>query len=496
MKKLIYALFGLAIMGGSVCASAQSNSSEIMKVGALLAPADETIDIWVDHAAEEFAGGDGTEASPYKIQNAAQLAKIARDLFFGKGEIDYAGQYFVIENDIDMDGHSWFPIGFSAEAEDLGKVYFGGKVNGRGHKILNMKTQSLNGFTNYGLFGSTSGEFELKNLIIESGDLEGLMSLGAFVGYNQGLVENCINKVDVNCLMYYAGGIVGTNSSVAGNGTVRNCQNFGNVIAGFTDTPGLSAAGIAGSSSGMIENCINYGKISANTTEAGGIVGILEGGVVSQCINRGSLNAPEQVGGIVAAALGRSSSCEVKNCYSASEISCDSIRSRGGIIGVALFQNMNTLKIVNNYFDSSLFGGSGPGHISDLFGQFTVQNNVGKTTDEMKSADFVSLLDSESEGKSVWRADEKNINDGYPVLEFMLTPLVGVEEQAEDNVAVAVQNGYIVLNGVDEKAAVAVYGINGMMMFDGVAAELGYVAFEKGIYVLQVAGKTYKVCVR
>lgn len=120
------------------------------------------------------------------------------------------------------------------------------------------------------------------------------------------------------------------------------------------------------------------------------------------------------------------------------------------------------------------------------------------STDDMKSADFVTVLVNESEGKNVWLADETNINEGYPVLEFMLTPLVGVEEQVADQstVAVSVVDGHIVLNGVEEAAAVEVYGINGMRVFGGAAAELGYISFDKGIYVLKAEGKTYKVCVR
>lgn len=496
MKKFICALFGLMAFAGTLSVSAQS--VEKMSVKSLLAPTEGEIDIWVDHAAEEFAGGSGTEADPYKIQNAAQLAKIAHDMFWGEGKVDFADTYFVIENDIDMEGHTWFPIGFSAEEVGLGEVYFGGKINGRGHKILNMVTQTVDGFKGYGLFGETSEKFELKNLIIESGNIEGTMVLGAFVGHNRGLVENCINKVDVSCLMFYAGGIVGSNTTLDGKGVVRHCQNYGNVSAGIDNYQGYSAGGIVGSNSSLIEECVNWGTVNGNSNGAGGIVGMLEGGTVTQCINRGDVKAPEQVGGLIATALGRSGNCVVKNNYSTGNVTSDAGVAAGSVVGIAMFQNMNTLTLTNNYYDSSICSGPAVGSLSDFFSKFVVENNTGMSTDDMKSADFVTTLVNESEGKNVWLADEKNLNDGYPVLEFMLTPLVGVEEQVadKDGVAVSVIDGHIVLNGVEEAAAVEVYGINGMRVFGGAAAELGYISLEKGIYVLRAEDKTYKVCVR
>lgn len=54
---------------------------------------------WRDNAATDFAGGSGTEADPYRIEDGAQLAKIAKDV--EDNVTVYKDAYFRLENDID-----------------------------------------------------------------------------------------------------------------------------------------------------------------------------------------------------------------------------------------------------------------------------------------------------------------------------------------------------------------------------------------------------------
>jgi hypothetical protein len=64
-----------------------------------------------------FSGGNGSEAAPYIITTAAQLAKLA-ELVNEENE-DYNAAYYRLGNDIDLsdygagwnDGHGWIPIG-------------------------------------------------------------------------------------------------------------------------------------------------------------------------------------------------------------------------------------------------------------------------------------------------------------------------------------------------------------------------------------------------
>lgn len=66
---------------------------------------------WSDNAATAFAGGSGTEADPYQIETAEQLAKLAKDVNSGVVGQTHSGEYFKLTKDIDLSAHRWIPIG-------------------------------------------------------------------------------------------------------------------------------------------------------------------------------------------------------------------------------------------------------------------------------------------------------------------------------------------------------------------------------------------------
>ena len=55
---------------------------------------------WSDYAATAFAGGSGTEADPYQIETAEQLAKLAADINTGIVDLDHSKEYFKLTKDI------------------------------------------------------------------------------------------------------------------------------------------------------------------------------------------------------------------------------------------------------------------------------------------------------------------------------------------------------------------------------------------------------------
>ena len=52
--------------------------------------------------------GEGTEASPYLVESAADLAFLAKSVNEGT---NYAGKYLTQTADIDLGGKEWTPIG-------------------------------------------------------------------------------------------------------------------------------------------------------------------------------------------------------------------------------------------------------------------------------------------------------------------------------------------------------------------------------------------------
>lgn len=69
--------------------------------------------------------GDGTEASPYEIENGEQLAWLAQTVNAGKGSTRL---YAVLTEDIDLGDGAWTPIG--ADSHE-----FTGRFDGQGHTV-------------------------------------------------------------------------------------------------------------------------------------------------------------------------------------------------------------------------------------------------------------------------------------------------------------------------------------------------------------------------
>lgn len=482
-KTLLLFCLGLTVQSISA-AEVNPFQNDVNKVAAV---SDGTM--WKDLAAESFDGGDGTAESPYLIKTAEQLAKVAKDVY--DGDTDYADTYFKITADIDLDGHDWYPIGCNySTGEELVNNYFRGKFDGCGHKITNLTVPQMDEYRSSGLFGSTEEGFELRNLTIESGDITGEMVVGAFVGSNNGIVENCVNKAKVSCFFYYVGGIVGSNYR---QGTVKHCTNYGYILAGNESANGMSAGGVVGSNYNMVEECANYGNVETMTTGAGGIVELMEGGTVRNCFNRGAIKGPERLGGIIGEALGRGGNCEVYNCYNAGTINADAINA-GAILGLGMFISSNKLTIKDVYNNSDIFSGSSWGSVADFMGNFDLTEATFMTTDEMKADDFVTKLNSLSGSEeTVWMADTKNINDGYPILGYMENISTGITSPAagkDFNVYAA--EGAIVVEGA-EGEPMQVYTVGGQMVYSGKAAS---VSSKAGLYVVRVGNKAYKVVVK
>ena len=151
-----------------------------------------------------FAGGDGTEGSPYQIATCAQLQNINDDL----------GSYYVLKNDVDCsetatlnpDGNGGYygfePIG------DFSNRFFG-KMDGQEHKISDVYINRTGPEgMNVGLFSVIDEGGEVKNLGLENADISGNQEVGALAGGLSGRVENVSSSGFVNG-NYTVGGLVG-----------------------------------------------------------------------------------------------------------------------------------------------------------------------------------------------------------------------------------------------------------------------------------------------
>ncbi len=94
-----------------------------------LTSCNESVKQWDGSIADEFGSGDGTESSPYEINDPSQLALLAKQV--NEGNV-YSGKYFSLLCDIDLCDIEWTPIG-------NGTYGFEGIFDGNGHTVKNLK---------------------------------------------------------------------------------------------------------------------------------------------------------------------------------------------------------------------------------------------------------------------------------------------------------------------------------------------------------------------
>ena len=237
--------------------------------------------------AEDITEPASDAAGVYQISSGSELAWLAQQVNSGKNAICSA----VLTKDIDLGGQdNWTPIGKNSS------YAFKGIFDGQGHTIKNINIEgSASG--NYGLFGYMDGG-TIRNLVLTGAvKVEGSGNnsygtaglLGTLYG-TAGVVENCVNKAEINGSQN-VGGIVGYVSS------------------GYT------------SASKTITNCVNEGSINSNSYNAAGIAGCVSGQLtIDSCYNRGDCTSASWRAGGIAAYL-NSSYAKIQNCYSTGKIS-------------------------------------------------------------------------------------------------------------------------------------------------------------------------------
>ncbi|MCK9309050.1 MAG: GLUG motif-containing protein [Candidatus Cloacimonetes bacterium] len=351
-----------------------------------------------------FAGGIGTEADPYCINNASELNLIRN--YLGSAS---SRTYFKLTSDIDLTlyGNAWVPIGNSS-------AYFYGGLDGNNHTISNMRYSSYGYY--HGLFGVTGAGSVIKNLVLAStcyilGDDE----TGSIAGRNSGTVQNCSSAATVNIgNAQPGGGLVGFNTgtitgssftgSVSRSGGGVNANKLGG-IAGYNETGAIVNnctasgtifgstwnGGLVGWNNGTINSSFTTGSISCYGNSNGGLVGQNQGSI-NNCYSRATVAGNSYNGGLV----GYHESGPITNCYSTGTVSGG---QRGGLTGTT------GGTVTNSYWDMQTSG------IGSSY------SGTGKTTAEMKLQstftgwDFVGeTTNGTNDYWSIWASD----NNGYP----------------------------------------------------------------------------------
>ena len=420
-----------------------------------------------------FWKGDGTEKSPYLIEDSEDLWYLS--VFENDLKATSEKTYFEVTKDIAMKTdsiHPWIPIS--------SKSRFEGVFDGGNYTISGLYVNTAYA----GLFGISNGI--IKNVGIANSTIKG-NSAGAIVGLNTNAVELSWNK---NASIYgknSAGGLAGINR--------HNALDLDSNIT-------------------YVNQVYNGGTVTGKYV--GGIVGSLEMGespwnipdkvvIVSNSYNRGkvlALDSSAYMGGIIGYVsrnhnIQDASSAyfiQIHNTYNTEDIcSAADVYDCGELVGYVggYSQLKNNYYLENGDQELKPFGLNFYLALSDSLGR-------SKTEKEMKSMDFVSLLGE------AFNYDSQGVNDGYPIFSGKPGLINGIKARnVKTPLVFKTLNAKVVgreirLDNVVNGSKVSVFDVRGKVVWTGVAAgpSLSIPMNNPGIYLVKNKYQTARVRIR
>ena len=237
-------------------------------------------DSW-DGSADTSWYTSAPDASAYHISTAEQLAGLAQLVNDKATPVLFGGKTIYLDNDLDLSGTQWTPIGNG----DNFVRHFAGTFDGQHHKIMNLYHHYTGDeLVRNGLFGVVSDGGTLKNLLVIDADIasnDGSLLAGILADWvNGGTVENCYTsgKIENNVGDKMVGGLIG---QCTWSTQVKGCASDATVISTESDEDHVdTVGGLIGqwensADSSSITDCWFGGSVSCNNiySAVGGILG-------------------------------------------------------------------------------------------------------------------------------------------------------------------------------------------------------------------------------
>ncbi len=283
-----------------------------------------------------FAGGEGTQLNPYKIENYTQLLNMRY----------YPDKSYALSCDLDLSGINHEPI-FDANE------YFEGMFFGNNKTIKNLTVATESNFPS--LFGMVMGGF-VDNLNLE----------------NVSITTTDFNTIEAG-MQYYVGALAGYFA-----GRIDNISVSGNVVVDGLSYDGVAIGGLIGWVSGSVNDCnvdiqINAKNVfSINTNNMslpfifGGMLGVGDAVKIRNSHSQGEINVTEcfwfeegsigqinryteiYIGGLIGYCFTYSNGdAEIADSITNITIKGDNHYNAGGFVGY-LEINQNTSMLISN----------------------------------------------------------------------------------------------------------------------------------------------------
>ena len=239
-----------------------------------------SVDNW-DGTADISWYTDHKTDTEYHITTAEQLAGLAQLVNDKTASVSFEGKTIYLDNDLDLSGSQWTPIGDGSNH----RRFFAGTFNGQHHKIMNLNhPYTGNEVVRNGLFGVVSDGGTLKNLLVIDADIDsndGSLIAGILADWvNGGTVENCYTsgKIENNVGSKFVGGLIG---QCTWSTQVKGCGSDAKVISTESNEDDVdTVGGLIGqwensADSSSITDCWFGGSVSCNNiySAVGGILG-------------------------------------------------------------------------------------------------------------------------------------------------------------------------------------------------------------------------------
>ena len=242
-------------------------------------------------AADSTAAWDGTADTSwytdhktdteYHFTTAEQLAGLAQLVNDKTASVSFEGKTIYLDNDLDLSGTQWTPIGNG----DNFVRHFAGTFDGQHHKIMNLYHHYTGDeLVRNGLFGVVSDGGTLKNLLVIDADIasnDGSLLAGILADWvNGGTVENCYTsgKIENNVGDKMVGGLIGQctwSTQVKGCGSDAAVVSTEDSFEHADTVGGLIGQWENSADSSSITDCWFGGSVSCENiySAVGGILG-------------------------------------------------------------------------------------------------------------------------------------------------------------------------------------------------------------------------------
>ena len=239
-----------------------------------------SVDNW-DGTADTSWYTDHKTDTEYHFTTAEQLAGLAQLVNDKTASVSFEGKTIYLDNDLDLSGSQWTPIGDGSNHVR----FFAGTFDGQHHKIMNLNHHYTgNEVVRNGLFGVVSDGGTLKNLLVIDADIDsndGSLIAGILADWvNGGTVENCYTsgKIENNVGSKFVGGLIG---QCTWSTQVKGCGSDATVISTESNEDDVdTVGGLIGqwensADSSSITDCWFGGSVSCNNiySAVGGILG-------------------------------------------------------------------------------------------------------------------------------------------------------------------------------------------------------------------------------